>query len=89
MDDVYVKAEETVAGKPSDVAARLLEATHREDLNHHEEAKNFLTEQVPDYCKRVAALANRPEAADLMAWIREQAKDDDNHLFRILTTQMA
>jgi hypothetical protein len=84
-----MNGEKAVANEHAETGHRLLEATRHEDFNHHEEAKSFLTEDVPDYCKRVAALAKRPEAADLMAWIKEQAKDEDNYLFRILATQMA
>lgn len=89
MADVHMNGEKAVAHESTDTSHRLLEATRHEDLNHHEDAKAFLTEQVPEYMSRVAALLNRPEAADLMAYIKEQAKDEDNHLYRLLATQIA
>jgi hypothetical protein len=86
MADVDINGKEVEAKAGADFGHPLMDKTERTEEydHHHEAAKTFLSEDLPDYAKRVASLAGRPEAAGLIAWIKEQAKDEDNVLFRLL-----
>jgi hypothetical protein len=88
MADVDMNNKEVEAKAGADFGHPLMESERHED-HHYEAAKTFLSEDLPDYAKRIQSLVGRPEAAGLFAWIKEQAKDEDNMLFRLLEPHMA
>lgn len=90
MADVDMNRIEVQAKAGADFGNPLMETERNEaDDHHYEAAKTFLSEDLPDYAKRIHSMVGRPEAAELFAWIREQAKDEDNVLFRLLEPHMA
>lgn len=80
IDATAVKVE---AHSTADLGHPLMDAVHF-DEGKAEVAKQFMSEDLPYYQERIASLMGRPEAADFFAWMKEQAKHEDNVLFKVL-----
>lgn len=49
-----------------------------------EQANEYISEHLTDYLHRVGQLLGVSDAKETLAWIADQAKDEDNVLFRVL-----
>lgn len=84
-----VEQQEPIEGRQAHIVADLgkpLERLQRtaDQTSLTPDARHFVEEYLPDLHSRLAGVSGRAESKDLVAWMHEQAKQPDGHLFRLL-----
>jgi hypothetical protein len=87
MADIDRKVHQEVENAGADLGQPLMDGK-LEDGHHFEACKTFLSEDLPYYANRVASLVGRPEAEEFFKWMNEQAKGEDNTLFKLLVHEV-